>query len=202
MSTQFENYSVSEINFIESVGNDLGNLGTYSLTLTPDAGYTLDAGVFNLIAPIPSGIINTSFNQAGPNVQFDFQFANGTIMPANDIEFPLCFQGYAELANFIIQGSVDISTTNATPLSQLVPYSSSGEFNTTQVVYTETIIADANNYFYVEPIAALITGDALNYNITSTKQYDGPNGELTSVTFPCVAHLVCPIPIFPGNVSR
>ena len=183
MSTQFENYSVSEINFIESVGNDLGNLGTYSLTLTPDAGYTLDAGVFNLIAPIPSGIINTSFNQAGPNVQFDFQFANGTIMPANDIEFPLCFQGYAELANFIIQGSVDISTTNATPLSQLVPYSSSGEFNTTQVVYTETIIADANNYFYVEPIAALITGDALNYNITSTKQYDGPNGELTSVTF-------------------
>ena len=64
-----------------------------------------------------------------------------------------------------------------------MPYSSSGEFNTTQVVYTETIIADANNYFYVEPIAALITGDALNYNITSTKQYDGPNGELTSVTF-------------------
>lgn len=183
MSTQFENYSVSEINFIESVGNDLGDLGAYSLILTPDAGYVIDAGVFNLVAPIPSGITNTSFNQAGPNVRFDFTFSNNTIMPANDIEFPLCFGGYAELANFIIQGSVDIVTTNATPLSQLVPYSSSGEFNSSQVVYTETIIADTNNYFYVEPIAALITGNALNYNITSTKQYDGPNGELTSVTF-------------------
>lgn len=183
MSTQFENYSVSEINFIEPVGNDLGDSGAYSLILTPDAGYVIDAGVFSLVAPIPSGISNSSFNQAGPNVRFDFTFSNGTIMPANDIEFPLCFQGYAELDNFIIQGSVDIATTNATPLSQLVPYSSSGEFNSSQVVYAETIIADADNYFYVEPIAALVTGNALNYNITSTKQYDGPNGELTSVTF-------------------
>ena len=71
MSTQFENYSVSEINFIEPVGNDLGNLGAYSLTLTPDAGYTLDAGVFNLSAPIPSGITNTSFNQIAHLAQLD-----------------------------------------------------------------------------------------------------------------------------------
>ena len=183
MSTQFENYSVSEINFIEPVGNDLGNLGAYSLTLTPDAGYTLDAGVFNLIAPIPSGITNTSFNQAGPNVRFDFTFANGTIMPANDIEFPLCFQGYAELANFIIQGSVDISTTNATPLSQLVPYSNSGPYNTAEVVYTQTILADSNYYFFVEPTASLAVGDPNAYNITSSKTFGGPNGELTAVTF-------------------
>ena len=183
MSTQFENYSVSEINFIEPVGNDLGNLGAYSLTLTPDAGYTLDAGVFNLIAPIPSGITNTSFNQAGPNVQFDFLFANGTIMPANDIEFPLCFQGYAELANFIIQGSVDISTTNATPLPQLVPYSNSGPYNTAEVVYTQTILADSGYYFFVEPTASLSVGNSNAYNITSLKTFDGPNGELTAVTF-------------------
>ena len=183
MSTQFENYSVSEINFIESVGNDLGNLGTYSLTLTPDAGYTLDAGVFNLAAPIPSGITNASFNQAGPNVQFDFTFANGTIMPANDIEFPLCFQGYAELSNFIIQGSVDISTTNATPLPQLVPYSNSGPYNSSEVVYTQTILADSNYYFFVEPTASLAVGDPNAYNITSSKTFGGPNGELTAVTF-------------------
>ncbi len=183
MSTQFENYSVSEINFIEPVGNDLGNLGAYSLTLTPDAGYTLDASVFNLIAPIPSGITNTSFNQAGPNVRFDFLFANGTIMPANDIEFPLCFQGYAELANFIIQGSVDISTTNATPLSQLVPYSNSGPYNTAEVVYTQTILADSNYYFFAEPTASLAVGNPNAYNITSSKTFGGPNGELTAVTF-------------------
>jgi hypothetical protein len=183
MSTQFENYSVSEINFIEPVGNDLGDLGAYSLTLTPDAGYTLDAGAFNLTTPIPSGITNASFNQAGPNVRFDFTFANGTIMPSNDIEFPLCFQGYAELANFIIQGSVDISTTNATPLPQLVPYSNSGPYNSSEVVYAQTILADSNYYFFVEPTASLAAGDPNAYNITSSKTFGGPNGELTAVTF-------------------
>jgi hypothetical protein len=183
MSTQFENYSVSEINFIEPVGNDLGDLGTYSLTLTPDAGYTINADVFNLITPVPSGITNTSFNQAGPNVQFNFEFSNGTIMPANDIEFPLCFQGYAELANFIIQGSVDIATTNATPLPQLVPYSNSGPYNSSEVVYTQTILADSNYYFFVEPTASLAVGDPNAYNITSSKTFGGPNGELTAVTF-------------------
>ena len=183
MSTQFENYSVSEINFIEPVGNDLGDLGAYSLTLTPDSGYELDANNFALTTPVPAGITNYSFNQAGANVRFDFTFANGTIMPNNDIEFPLCIQGFAEPLEFIVQGTVDIKTTNATPLSQIVPYSGSGEFGSTAIVYTQTILAANNHYFYVDPIAALMTGDSLNYNITSTKQYNGPNGELTSVTF-------------------
>ena len=62
MTTQFENYSVSEINLVEPVGNDLGNLGAYSLTLTPDLGYKLDANNFSLIAPVPTGITNYSFN--------------------------------------------------------------------------------------------------------------------------------------------
>lgn len=183
MSTQFENYSVSEINFIEPVGNDLGNLGAYSLTLTPDSGYELDANNFALTTPVPAGITNYSFNQAGANVRFDFAFANGTIMPDNDIEFPLCIQGFATPLEFIIQGTVDIKTTNATPLPQIAPYSGSGEFGSTAIVYTQTILAANNHYFYVDPIAALVTGDSLNYNITSTKQYNGPNGELTSVTF-------------------
>ena len=183
MTTQFENYSVSEINFVETVGNDLGNLGVYSLTLTPDTGYTLNSGVFSLTNPIPPGITNTSFNQVGPNVRFDFEFSAGTIMPANNIEFPLCFQGYAELASFIIQGSVDIATSNATPLSQIVPYSGSGEFSSTSVVYAQTILADNNYYFFVEPTASLAVGDPSAYNITSSKTFGGPNGELTAVTF-------------------
>jgi len=183
MSTQFENYSVSEINFIEPVDNDLGNLGVYSLTLTPDSGYELDANNFALTTPVPAGITNYSFNQAGPNVRFDFGFANGTIMPNNDIEFPLCIQGFADLLGFIIQGTVDIKTTNATPLSQIGPYSGSGEFGSTEVVYAETITANSNHYFFTEPIASLAVGDSTAYNITSSKTYGGPNGELTSITF-------------------
>jgi hypothetical protein len=183
MTTQFENYSVSEINFVEPVGNDLGNLGVYSLTLTPDLGYKLDANNFSLIAPLPTGITNYSFNQAGSNVRFDFSFANGTIMPSNDVEFPLCIQGFALLLGFIVQGAVDIDTTNATPLPQLVPYSGSGEFDSTSIVYTQTILADSGYYFFVEPTASLAVGDPTAYNILASKSYNGPNGELTAVTF-------------------
>jgi len=183
--TQYENFTVTEINFIEPVGNDLGNLGTQTVNIVPDMGYTLDIADFRLIAPIPPQVDENSFvfTQNGDRIDVTFSFASGYIMPSNAIEIPLCFQGFANPAIYSISGSVDILTENATPTSQLVQYTNSGEFNSTEVVYTETIIADANNYFYVEPIAALITGNALNYNITSTKQYDGPNGELTSVTF-------------------
>src|SRR6056300_395586 len=183
--TQYENFTVTEINFIEPVGNDLGNLGTQTVNIVPDMGYTLDIADFRLIAPIPPQVDENSFvfTQNGDRIDVTFSFASGYIMPSNAIEIPLCFQGFANPAIYSISGSVDILTENATPTSQLVQYTNSEEFNSTEVVYTETIIADANNYFYVEPIAALITGNALNYNITSTKQYDGPNGELTSVTF-------------------
>ena len=182
MNTQFENYSVSEIYFTESVGNDLGNLGAYSLTLTPDTGYSLDANVFSLISSTPSGITNTSFTQVGSNIRFDFDFANGTIMPENDIEFALCFQGYTGSANFIIQGSVDINTSFSTPLEQIVPYSNSGGFNETEVVFTETIIADANYYFFTEPVMGITTGNAASYAITNSKVYNIDN-QLTSITF-------------------
>ena len=182
MSTQLENYSVSEINFIEPVGNDLSDLGVYSLTLTPDTGYSLDANVFSLITPIPSGITNTSFTQVDSNIRFDFDFANGTIMPSNDIEFPLCFQGYAALANFIIQGSVSINTLEATPLPQFVTYSNTGGLNETEVVFTETITANANYYFFTEPVMGVTTGNAANYAITNSKVYNIA-GQLTSITF-------------------
>ena len=182
MSTQFENYSVSEINFIESAGNDLSSLGVYSLTLTPDTGYSLDANVFSLISSIPSGITNTSFTQVGSNIRFDFDFANGTIMPQNDIEFALCFQGYTGSANFIIQGSVNINTFFSTPLGQIVPYSNTGGFNETEVVFTETITANTNYYFFTEPVMGITTGNAASYAITNSKVYNIDN-QLTSITF-------------------
>lgn len=183
--TQYENFTVTEINFIEPVGNDLGNLGTQTLSIVPDTGYTLDVNDFGLVAPIPPEVDQNSFvfTQNADRVDVAFSFTPGYIMPSNPIEVPLCFLGFANLVGYSIAGNVDISTQNATPTSQLVAYNNSGNFGSTEVVYTETITANSNYYFYVDPIAALVTGDSLNYNITSTKQYNGPNGELTSVTF-------------------
>lgn len=183
--TQYENFTVTEINFIEPAGNDLGNLGTQTLSIIPDTGYTLDVNDFGLVAPIPPEVDQNSFvfTQNGDRVDVSFSFISGYIMPSNPIEVPLCFLGFANPAGYSIAGSVDIATTNATPLPQLVPYSDSGEYGSAEVIYTQTILADSNYYFFVEPIASLAVGDPSAYNITSLKTFGGPNGELTAVTF-------------------
>lgn len=183
--TQYENFTVTEINFIEPAGNDLGNLGTQTLSIVPDTGYTLDVNDFGLVAPIPPEVDQNSFvfTQNGDRVDVSFSFISGYIMPSNPIEVPLCFLGFANLAGYSIAGSVDVATTNATPLPQLVSYSGSGEYSSTEVIYTQTILADSNYYFFVEPIASLAVGDPSAYNITSSKTFGGPNGELTAVTF-------------------
>jgi hypothetical protein len=183
--TQYENFTVTEINFIEPAGNDLGNLGTQTLSIVPDTGYTLDVNDFGLVAPIPPEVDQNSFvfTQNADRVDVAFSFTPGYIMPSNPIEVPLCFLGFANLAGYSIAGNVDISTQNATPTSQLVAYNNSGDFGSTEVVYTETITANSNYYFFTEPIASLAVGDSTAYNITSQKSYGGPNGELTSITF-------------------
>ena len=183
--TQYENFTVTEINFLESEGVDLSTLGTQTVTIIPNEGYVINANDFALAVPYPPEVDPASFQftQNADRIDVTFLFAAGAIMPANAIEVPLCFTGFAIETEYTIDGTVDIITTYATPVSQTATYSNSGSFNSQENVYNVTIAADANYYFYVEPIVALITGNTLNYNITSTKQYNGPNGELTAVSF-------------------
>lgn len=183
--TQYENFTVTEINFLESEGVDLSTLGTQTVTIIPNEGYVIDANDFALATPYPPEVDPTSFQftQNVDRIDVTFLFAAGAIMPANAIEVPLCFTGFAIETEYTIDGTVDIITTYATPVSQTATYSNSGSFNSQENVYNVTISASPNYYFYDEPIAALITGNSLNYNITSTKQYNGPNGELTDVSF-------------------
>ena len=51
MSTEYNNFSVSEINFIETQGSDLGNTGVYTVNVTPNQGYSIDVNDFGVIAP-------------------------------------------------------------------------------------------------------------------------------------------------------
>lgn len=184
MSTIFDNFSVSEVNFSEAQGTDLGSEGIYNLIITPDSGFTLDYNNFELINPVPEGIDATSvqFIQDGLNVRLDFSFKSGFIMPSNEISLPICMRGFANSNEFIIQGEFNIVTDNATPSSQVGPYSNSGVFDSTETVLTKTVTASAGNYFYNEPIAAVSVGEAANYSISKSKVYNIA-GQLTSVTF-------------------
>jgi hypothetical protein len=184
MSTQFQNYSISEVNFIESAGDDLGNSGSHFLLVIPDAGYTVDVNDFT-VSNVPAEITNYSLNQDGLNLRFNFDFANGTIMPSNDIDFSLCIQGFAAEEEFTVQGGVDIRTTNSVPLPQLIPYSESGSFGSSKTVFTQTITADTGYYFPVTPTASLVIGSLSNYSISQSLGFD-LDGNLTQVIFTVV----------------
>jgi hypothetical protein len=67
-------------------------------------------------------------------------------------------------------------------LGQIVPYSNTGGFNETEVVFTETITANTNYYFFTEPVMGITTGNAASYAITNSKVYNIDN-QLTSITF-------------------
>lgn len=181
MSTQFQNYSISEVNFNETAGDDLGNSGSHFLLITPDEGYVIDVNDFSA-AEIPPEIINYSLSQDGLNIKFNFDFASGTIMPSDDVRFFLCVQGFATEEEFTVQGSVDINTTNSTPLPQLIPYSGSGSFGSSETVFTQTITADSGYYFPTAPTASLVTGSLSNYSISRTIGFD-PSGNIFQAMF-------------------
>jgi hypothetical protein len=182
MATQYENFSVSEVNFIQAEGSDLNDSGSHSIVITPSSGFTVTASDFSLTSPIPTGITNYSFVQSGSNVVLNFEFADNTIMPGNNIEFPLCIQGNASGQLYIIDGTFTINTENAIPTSESGQYSGSGTFASTTNVLTKTVTANGGFYFFDEPQISLAIGNPNNYTISSNKVYD-INANLTSVTF-------------------
>lgn len=182
MATQYENFSVSEVNFTQAEGSDLNDSGLHSIVITPSSGFTVTASDFSLTSPIPTGITNYSFVQSGGNVVLNFEFADNTIMPGNNIEFPLCIQGNASGQLYTIQGNFTINTQNAIPTSESGQYSGSGTFASTTNVLTKTVTANGNFYFFEEPQISLAIGNTNNYTISSNKVYD-INANLTSVTF-------------------
>lgn len=182
MATQYENFSVSEVNFIQAEGSDLNDSGSHSIVITPSSGFTVTASDFSLTSPIPIGITNYSFVQSGSNVVLNFEFADNTIMPGNNIEFPLCIQGNASGQLYTIEGNFTINTQNAIPTSESGQYSGSGTFASTTNVLTKTVAANGGFYFFEEPQISLAIGNPNNYTISSNKVYD-INANLTSVTF-------------------
>ena len=103
-------------------------------------------------------------------------------MPGNDVEVPLCLNGFARFAPYSVEGIVNLGTQNATPVSQQYAYSQTGDFTQTKLVWNQTIQANAGFYFYQAPIAAINTGDPSAYSIITTETLNQYN-ELIAVTY-------------------
>lgn len=183
MSTEYNNFSVSEINFIETQGSDLGNTGVYTVNVTPNQGYSIDVNDFGVIAPFSPYVDQSSItlSQNVSEIAISFNLVPGILMPGSDIEIPLCISGFATLDEFTIDGSYVYEATGFTPPADGT-YSDGGEFNSTEPILSQTINAGANKYFPTEPQAAVITGDNNSYNIQSSVVTDS-DGDIISKTF-------------------
>ena len=183
MSTEYNNFSVSEINFIEAIGSDLGNTGIHTVNVIPDQGYSIDVNDFSVIAPFSPYIEQSSItlSQNISEVTISFNLIPGTLMPGNDIEIPLCISGFATLDEFTIDGSYVYEASDFTPPADGT-YSDGGEFDSTEPILSQTINAGANKYFPTEPQAAVITGNNNSYDIQSSVVTDS-DGDVISKTF-------------------
>jgi hypothetical protein len=165
------NYTISEINFTATAGDDLNDTGVQSLLITPDEGYTILYPNFSIINT-PAEIINTSFTQSGDNIVFSFEFADNTLMPSNNVDFALEIQGTANDQLYLIQGGYEINGTNSTPNQEISVYTGAGAFNSTSVILTKTVTADNGYYFFEEPQLSIAIGNQNSYDVVTNKTYD------------------------------
>ena len=165
------NYTISEITFTATVGDDLNDTGVQSLLITPDEGYTISTSNFSIINT-PTEIINTSFTQSSDNIIFSFEFADNTLMPSNNVDFALEIQGTAQDQLYLIQGGYEINGTNSTPNQEVSVYTGAGAFNSTSVILTKTVNADNGYYFFEEPQLSIAIGNQNNYDVVANKTYD------------------------------
>ena len=181
----FDNFTVTDVNFLVTENQNIAGVqSSASISLIPNAGYQIDVANFGLQTPVPAAINQSAsfFQQNGANVELTAVFTNPTLMPSNNLEIPLCISGFATEIGFSISGFININTSFSTPLNQIKTYSNAGALGETEVVFTETIVANANYYFFTEPAIGITQGVEANYTVTNSKSYNA-EGQLTSITF-------------------
>jgi len=172
----FDNFTVNVVSFIETAGTDwtIAN-PSVSLTITPDAGYAINAINFSPIAPLPTYVGSVVFTQNGLNIDCVITYTSPSIMPSVDVLISLCIQGYAERSTIVISGVLKGSTSNVSiPASGDLPrnYSGSGEWDTSLLVLTQVVTASTGYFFATLPVLSLSIGNLKNYTITSIKTFD------------------------------
>jgi len=203
MSTQIDNFTVTDVNFSVPEGQNIAaTQASAIITLTPNAGYSISAGDFSLIAPVPSEINGpaSAFSQDGDNVILTAVFINPSIMPQANVSIPICVDGSSSVLQFTLDGTYSITTVNALPASTTaVPYSLTGNYESNLQVLDVTLNATTDNYFTVEPTLFIGTGVITDYAVVSTDTINA-DGYLTGKNF--VVNYIFPNGSVTGDVIK
>lgn len=182
----FDNFTVNVASFNETGGVDwTQDRPSVALTITPNAGYTIDAANFSPINPLPNYVDSVTFSQSGANIECTILYTTPSVMPSDNVLISLCITGSASLVNLSVDGIVDYNTVNTVlpvPPITTEPYSGSGVFATTSQLENIVVEANPGYYFPSAPTASLAIGSLADYSIVQTLTND-VEGNLIQVNF-------------------
>ena len=185
MPITFNNYNfTSAIYTVPENSNIPGEIGAATITIVPNAGYTVTASNFSLDASFSNQYVSTvTFAQSGLNVICSIIFLPGATMPSSNVTIPLCIVGEAEVALKTIDGTYTSTiSSNITPVSESnVAYSNSGTLGENELLFSKTYTA-ASNYELVNYALSITSGVISDYNIVQTPTYNA-GGDLISIKF-------------------
>ena len=185
MPVTFNNYNFTPVIYtLQENSNIPGEIGAATLTIVPNAGYTVTASDFSLDASFSNQYVSTvTFAQSGLNVVCSVTFLPGATMPSSNVTIPLCIVGEAELAPKTIQGTYTSTVSaNVTPVSESnVVYSNTGTLGENELLFSKTYTA-ASGYELVNYALSITSGIISNYNIVQTPTYNA-GGDLISIKF-------------------
>ena len=177
------NYTISEIKYEDvPTGTQVSTIHpTGTMTLVPNPGYSLTAIDFGWQSTNPY-INDVVFTQSGANLTATITFEPTFVMPANNLEIPLCFsKGDGVLIDYTVSGTVQpVVGANITsfPGTAVLPFTADGNFNNSITVFTGTLTCAAGYYMAVPPVVVQNTGDTTNFTISYNDTYS--SGLLTA----------------------
>ena len=152
------------------------------LYLRPTEGNKLDATslVYKGTDGQDDKVSSASFAQNGDNVELTIVF-NSFVMPAGDVDIPVCINIVSGEQTFEIKGSFTSYINNATITTPVGQYTKSGKAGNSAEVMRKTFLADAGYYFEVEPSVLPTVNNITDYEINISKVIT--DGKLLSKTF-------------------
>ena len=200
------NCSINSASLTKTGGQAIGSQNA-TLTITPDAGFVVEATDFSVSnvtyasngnsltwahgqngVTLPTGVTSitlansTSANAVDNTITVTVDLTDSYSMPSANTTLIVDIDGAASLIQYTLSGQLSSQVSNTDQSAETnVAYSATNTTGQTSQVFQRTFKASTNYHFEVEPYFELTADNPSRYNITSQKTY--LNGRLDQVVF-------------------
>lgn len=188
----FDNYTITNVVYSVTGGTNVyASHPTAVLTISPNAGYTVDANDFSWINTSLANVDTVVFTQNGENVTVTVTFDNPFTMPSSATTLSLCIAGAAQPSRNGISGvysagedDTNLSIVSGCPVPQTIAYTTTGQPNQ-EVLLLDKTYTTSSGYYFAADFTVDYSGPNMvteNYNYIETKTFDN-DGNHTSSNF-------------------